>query len=108
MLLSRTGAAKLADFNISYSSEVEGSGPAAYMGGSMAYMSAVQLEACSPVHATRPGDLDGRADMYSLAVLLFELLTGEMPLVEPDQLTGDWTSKFVGLGTFELEIKRGK
>ncbi|MDJ0976592.1 MAG: serine/threonine-protein kinase [Planctomycetota bacterium] len=92
VLLARTGAAKLADFNISYSNQLEGSSAAAYLGGSMAYMSAEQLEACSPVHSLGPDDLDGQIDIFSLGVLLFELLTGYRPFIEDDTLRGGWSA----------------
>lgn len=82
ILLSAEGSPKLADFNISFGSHVAGATPAAYFGGSLAYMSPEQLEACSPVHACKPEDLDGRADLYSMAVVLWELLHGERPFSE--------------------------
>ncbi len=79
VLLSAEGVPKLADFNISFSSSVEGANPTAYFGGSLAYMSPEQLEACIPQYSTQPEDLDGRSDLYSLGVLLWELLTGSRP-----------------------------
>jgi len=79
VLLTAEGSPKLADFNISYSSKVEGATPAAYFGGSLAYMSPEQLEACSPSHDRKPEDLDARSDLYSLGVVLCELLTGLRP-----------------------------
>ena len=82
VLLTSDGMPKLADFNISFGSHVAGTTPAAYFGGSLAYMSPEQLEACSPLHKRKPGDLDNRADLYSLAVLLWELLHGERPFKE--------------------------
>ncbi|MBI3465137.1 MAG: serine/threonine protein kinase, partial [Planctomycetes bacterium] len=80
----------LADFNISYSSKVEGATPAAYFGGSLAYMSPEQLEAYDPRHARRAEDLDGRSDIFSLGVLLWELLTGRRPF-EDDSLDQGWS-----------------
>jgi len=80
----------LADFNISYSSKVEGSTPAAYFGGSLAYMSPEQLEAYDPRHARRAEDLDGRSDIFSLGVLLWELLTGRRPF-DDDSLDQGWS-----------------
>lgn len=79
VLLTSDGMPKLADFNISFGSHVAGTTPAAYFGGSLAYMSPEQLEACSPNHKRKPADLDNRADLYSLAVVLWELLHGERP-----------------------------
>lgn len=79
VLLTAEGVPKLADFNISFSEQVDGDSPVAYFGGSLSYMSPEQLEAC---HPGRPGgaeDLDTRSDLYSLAVVLWELLTGVKP-----------------------------
>lgn len=86
VLLTSDGSPKLADFNISFGSHVAGTTPAAYFGGSLAYMSPEQLEACSPLHKRKPADLDNRADLYSLAVVLWELLHGDRPFqeVSPD------------------------
>jgi serine/threonine protein kinase len=90
VLLSAEGSPKLADFNISFASQIEGATPAAYFGGSVAYMSPEQLEACNPQHPRKPESLDGRADLYSLAVLLWELLHGMRPFA--DEVGGDWSS----------------
>ncbi|MCI0361168.1 MAG: serine/threonine protein kinase [Planctomycetaceae bacterium] len=90
VLLSSDAAPKLADFNISFSSQIEGATPAAYFGGSAAYMSPEQLEACNPDHERRPEDLDGRSDLYSLAVLLWELLYGERPFAD-EEMSGVWS-----------------
>lgn len=79
VLLTADGSPKLADFNISFSSKIEGATPAAYFGGSLAYMSPEQLEACNPRHDRKADSLDGRSDLYSLGVLLWELLTGVRP-----------------------------
>ena len=82
VLLTSDGLPKLADFNISFGSHVVGTTPAAYFGGSLAYMSPEQLEACSPLHKRKPADLDNRADLYSLGVVLWELLHGDRPFPE--------------------------
>jgi serine/threonine protein kinase len=90
ILLASDGTPKLADFNISFSSQLEGSTPAAYFGGSLAYMSPEQLDACHPFRPTAPADLDGRCDLYALGVVLFELLTGKRPFDETNVST-NWT-----------------
>ena len=82
VLLAADGSPKLADFNVSFSSKLDGASPAAFFGGSLAYMSPEQLEASNPNHARQPDELDGRSDVYSLAVMLWELLTGQRPFGE--------------------------
>ncbi len=82
VLLASDGSPKLADFNVSFSSKLDGATPAAYFGGSLAYMSPEQLEASNPDHERQPDELDGRSDIYSLAVMLWELLTGTRPFGE--------------------------
>ncbi len=82
VLISAEGSPKLADFNVSFSSKVDGATPAAYFGGSLAYMSPEQLEASNPDHSRQPEELDGRSDVYSLAVMLWEMLTGSRPFGE--------------------------
>ncbi|SEK47836.1 Serine/threonine protein kinase [Rhodococcus maanshanensis] len=79
ILLTAEGVPKLTDFNISFSAQLGGVSPAAYFGGSLAYMSPEQLAARHP-HATgSAADLDTRSDIFALGVLLWELLTGRRP-----------------------------
>ncbi|MBC7300158.1 MAG: serine/threonine protein kinase [Nocardia sp.] len=78
VLLTAEGVPKLADFNISFS-ETDGTSPLSYFGGSLAYMSPEQLEASHPGHDRSAADLEARSDLFSLGVLLWELLTGTKP-----------------------------
>ncbi|WP_280373315.1 serine/threonine-protein kinase [Nocardia abscessus] len=82
VLLSAEGIPKLADFNVSFSERVKGTSPLAYFGGSLAYMSPEQLEACHPDLPSSAADLDTRSDIFALAVMLWELLTGRRPFVD--------------------------
>ncbi|WSG61172.1 serine/threonine protein kinase [Nocardia sp. NBC_01730] len=82
VLLSAEGIPKLADFNVSSSKRVKGTSPLAYFGGSLAYMSPEQLEACHPDLLTTAADLDTRSDIFALAVMLWELLTGHRPFAD--------------------------
>jgi len=89
VLLSSECSPKLADFNVSFSSKVAGATPAAYFGGSLAYMSPEQLEASNPAHWRQPNELDGRSDVFSVGVVLWELLTGTRPYGE-EHFQGSW------------------
>lgn len=82
VLLAANGSPKLVDFNVSFSSKLEGATPAAFFGGSLAYMSPEQIEAYNPDHDRQPDELDGRSDVYSLGIVLWEMLTGSRPFVE--------------------------
>ncbi len=89
VLLDATGAAKIVDFNISFCSKLAGATPAAYFGGSLAYMSPEQLEACNPDHDRDPSSLDGRSDVYSVGVVLWEMLAGQRPF-QDDMAGSSW------------------
>jgi eukaryotic-like serine/threonine-protein kinase len=99
ILVTPEGSPKLADFNVSYSGAVTGATPEAYFGGSLAYMSPEQLEACKPTGAHRADELDGRSDLYALGIVLWELLTGFRPFHD-EAVEGDWTA------TLETMIER--
>lgn len=86
VLLTNEGLPKLADFNVSYSDRVVGSEADSDFGGSVAYMAPEQMEACDLRYERRPSDLDHRCDLFSLGILLWELLSGERPF--PMNLSG--------------------
>ncbi|MFO0900773.1 MAG: serine/threonine-protein kinase [Pirellulales bacterium] len=98
VLVSADGSPKLVDFNISFSSAVAGATPAAYFGGSLAYMSPEQLEASHPKRERTAADLDARSDVFSLAVMLWELLTGYRPY-QDDRIKSAWTETLDTLST---------
>ncbi|MCA9177812.1 MAG: serine/threonine protein kinase [Planctomycetales bacterium] len=91
VLLGANARPKLADFNTSFDSQLEGVAPAAYFGGSLAYMSPEQLRACNIRCNERADSLDARSDLYSLAILLWELLHGQRPYHDAAP-TGDWST----------------
>jgi predicted Ser/Thr protein kinase len=76
VLLDRTGRVKIADFGLA---KLLGKGPDDFtltrtqqVMGTPRYMAPEQIE--------RPTAVDHRADIYSLGVVLYEMLTGELPL----------------------------
>ncbi|WP_010584309.1 serine/threonine-protein kinase [Schlesneria paludicola] len=103
VLLTSEGIPKLADFNISFSKNVEGSSATAHFGGSLSYMSPEQLEAIDPRHSRTADSLDGRSDLYSLGVLVWELWTGNLPF--PDDL--DRSGQFPALKKMVARRQRG-
>ncbi len=72
VLMADDGQPMLLDFNLSQT--IRG-GHADYVGGTLAYMAPENLAAYW--HGACGGD--ARGDIYSLGVLLFELLTGQLP-----------------------------
>lgn len=92
VLLTAEGVPKLADFNISFSANLEGSSAAADMGGSLAYMSPEQLEVCNPCTGRRADSLSGPSDLYSLGVLLWELSCGNRPF-DDDMARSSWETR---------------
>jgi serine/threonine protein kinase len=73
ILLDQGGRPVLADFGIAVT-ECELRHEALTSTGTLAYMAPEQLTAC--------GQVDARTDVYGLGVVLYELLTGEVPFSE--------------------------
>ena len=102
VLLGRDGRAKLADFNISFASSVEGATAEDQLGGSLAYMAPEQLEAVSPMHDREAAQLGPAVDVYALGVVLFELLAGERPF--QDEAGANWATQVEAM----LELRRSE
>jgi serine/threonine-protein kinase len=66
---------KVCDFGIALHRMEEGDSPAARVAGTPEYMSPEQC---------RGAGVDGRSDVYACGVMLYELLTGKVPLVGRD------------------------
>ena len=87
---------RLADFNISFCENLDGANAKSQFGGSLAYMSPEQLRAFSPIDPTTPDELDHRCDLFSLGIIMYEMLTGGHPFPAADgQLT--WKDQLLKL-----------
>ena len=78
-ILLEDGHAIVADFGIARAVQADGGGALTKTGmslGTPTYM--------SPEQAFAEKDIDGRSDMYSLACVLYEMLTGEPPFSGPN------------------------
>src|SRR5262249_26777054 len=72
VIVAKDGRSVITDFGIARAlAEVEAARTGGGLVGTPAYMSPEQVEGVS--------DLDGRADVYALGAMLYELLTGAMP-----------------------------
>ncbi|HBB30969.1 MAG TPA: serine/threonine protein kinase [Cyanobacteria bacterium UBA8803] len=71
---------KILDFGIAKLIQSDGAQTQSFM-GTLAYCSPEQMEG---------RELDPRSDIYSLGVMMFEMLTGEMPIVAESRSFGGW------------------
>lgn len=89
ILLTRNGNALLADFNVAVRRETMTTGTTAEqpaVGGTLLYMSPEQLAVLTGSDNEAP--IDGRTDLYSLGLVLFEALTANWPFRE-EQIASD-------------------
>jgi len=83
VLVNRYGQPQLADFNISFQELDESSSVEDRFGGTLGYMSPEHLEAFHPESDVKAEAVDARSDIYSLGIVLAELLDGTSPLKSP-------------------------
>lgn len=79
ILITDEGLPMILDFNLA-DDQSDDTGNK-FVGGTLPYMSPEHLRAI-----LRSGSVDARSDIYSLGVLLFQMLTGELPFDSPDGL----------------------
>jgi serine/threonine protein kinase/Flp pilus assembly protein TadD len=87
VLIADTGEPMLLDFNLSYAAF---EGNREVVGGTIPYMAPEQL---LDLQTRGKGEVDARTDLYSLGVMMFELLTGKHPF----PVTSRTLTEFEGL-----------
>lgn len=90
VLLTAEGIPKLADFNVSFAGAAGRAGAAATFGGSIGYMAPEHLRAISPELNDPSTRVGLHADLYSLAILLWELWQGHRPF-QTDSAVKSWS-----------------
>lgn len=73
LFITRAGVTKVADFGIAKLASLEGVTSTGLLKGKLTYMSPEQVKAVP---------LDGRADMFALALILYEMLSGSRPFAQ--------------------------
>ena len=88
ILMNQFGRPLLADFNLSHNVHQIGQGKTTRLGGTLGYMAPEHLDAFDPEGNTPWTAVDQRSDIFSLGVVLYELLTGRRPFREVAEETG--------------------
>jgi serine/threonine protein kinase/Flp pilus assembly protein TadD len=91
VLLTDEGQPMLLDFNLSADTKLRGLAEAARLGGTLPYMSPEHLES----FAGQRRVVDGRGDIYALGVMLYELLTTELPFPVYPRSTKDMVDRMM-------------
>lgn len=78
ILLSTSGDVKLIDFGVAKSTDQSHATQSGTVKGKLAYM--------SPEQSRGKGVIDGRSDLFSLGIVLYEMLTGTNPFAHPDMI----------------------
>jgi eukaryotic-like serine/threonine-protein kinase len=79
MLLTPSGVPMLIDFNLSSDEQMS----EMRVGGTLPYAAPEQLRAILAKEVGDTDEVDRRSDLFSLGVVIYELLTGELPFVDP-------------------------
>ncbi len=79
ILINPYGRALLADFNLAFQPLTQQQGRQALFGGTLGYMAPEHLDAFHPDQRSLRNTLDARCDLYSLGLVLWEMLHGRLP-----------------------------
>jgi eukaryotic-like serine/threonine-protein kinase len=85
ILVNPYGRPMLADFNISSQPVGSESSGDEMFGGTFAYMAPEHLDAFNPGHEAGPEAVTPSSDLYSLGLVLQQLLDGRMPVAMPER-----------------------
>ncbi len=85
ILLADDGQPMLLDFGVAEDTKLGVAVTAALVGGTLPYMAPEHLDAC----LGGPSPVTAQSDLYSLGVMLFELLTARHPFANPRATTPD-------------------
>ena len=80
ILIAADGRPMLADFNLSFGAGIDTTHRQEEFGGSYPYMSPEHIDVL--LGNARPESVNGSCDVYSLAIVLWELLTGTRPFAD--------------------------
>jgi serine/threonine protein kinase/tetratricopeptide (TPR) repeat protein len=79
VLIAADGQPMLLDFNLARDLKSQDASAVAYVGGTLPYMAPEHLDAFNTQNPMPATAVDERSDIYSLGVVLFEMLTNERP-----------------------------
>src|SRR5207248_550557 len=82
ILLSADGLPMLLDFNLAHNLRGGQAQAAATLGGTVGYMAPEDLQALANRDPNQAHPVDHRADIYSLGMVLYEMLTGCSPFAQ--------------------------
>jgi serine/threonine protein kinase/tetratricopeptide (TPR) repeat protein len=83
ILITADGMPMILDFNLSVVAEPDEAGSRARVGGTLPYMAPEHLDAFHPRGKTPCHAVDERSDLYSLGLILFEMVSGRHPFRDP-------------------------
>ncbi len=83
ILIAADGTPMLLDFNLATETMTTDEAGRAMIGGTLPYMAPEHLDAFNPEGTTPAEQVDERADIYALGLILFEMIAGQHPFPEP-------------------------